>query len=197
MSQHRSHFVAPDARAGVRSGDCDYGDLVAVVVVLYGSKAVGKSQVAETLRDLYGVFPVDADAIVLDLLSGGGRPDPRSGWLVPVEAAVLAAMQRTSAVSVEATGAWDSDWQLASDLEGVGARVVRVWICAPLAVTLERLARRTSRKAPMSQDEARWIWRAARARACTQRFDLVLDTEALTPDDLPGALAPLASLLRR
>jgi chloramphenicol 3-O-phosphotransferase len=138
------------------------------------------------------VVPVDADELVLDLLAGGAQPDPRHGWLTPVEQAVTAALRDHHAVSVEATGAWESDWQLPLDLEAAGARVLRVWVDAPLEVTLDRLAHRTSARAPTTEGEARWIHRTARARAEGRTFDLRLDTGGLQPDDLADALAPLA-----
>jgi shikimate kinase len=170
--------------------------LVAVVVILYGPKAAGKSQVAKALSALHGVVAVDADEIVLNLVSGGARPDPSNGWLLPVEQAVMAAMRDNPAVSVEATGAWDTDWQLALDLQAAGARILRVWVCAPLQVTLDRLASRTaSGKVPSTLEEARTIYRNARARARNQRFDLTLDTGALRQEDLTAAVAPLSSLL--
>ena len=41
------------------------------VLVLYGPKAVGKSQVADVLQRRLGVHYVDADRLVLDLLAAG------------------------------------------------------------------------------------------------------------------------------
>jgi gluconate kinase len=164
-----------------------------VAIVLYGPKGAGKSQVAEVLRAQHGVAHVDADALVLDLLARGQRPHPRDGWLAPVHDAVTAALEEGPAVSVEATGAWDSDWQLADDLASAGQEVLRVWVGAPLEVTLRRLAARTTRKAPVDPREARRIWAAARERAVHHRFDLVLDTGELREEDLVGAVAPLAA----
>lgn len=96
---------------------------MATVIVLYGPKAVGKSWVAQALVDRLGVRHVDVDALVLDLLAAGVRPDPADGWLAWVEQRVVAALDTYPLVSVEATGAWDSDWRLADDLEarGVGS----------------------------------------------------------------------------
>ena len=59
---------------------------------------------------------------VMDLLAQGNGPDPELGRLPKVEGAVERALRTSAAVSVEATGAWDSDWQLTSDLEGRGHR---------------------------------------------------------------------------
>lgn len=168
-----------------------------MAVVLYGPKAAGKSQVGEALGDLFGVIPVDADEIVLDLLADGRQPDPRNGWLTPIEQAVTAALRNNAAVSVEATGAWDSDWQLAQNLKAIPAHVLRVWVSAPLEVTLDRLACRTSRKAPTTPDEARRVYGVSRAQAAKQKFDLSLDTGMLRHDEIPDALAPLASALRQ
>ena len=53
-----------------------------------------------------------------------------------------------SGMTVEATGAWDSDCMLADRLAAAGCRVLSVWVTAPLEVTLQRLAGRPSRKVP-------------------------------------------------
>jgi hypothetical protein len=95
----------------------------------------------------------------------------------------------------EATGAWDSDWQLAKDLEDLGHVVLTVWVSAPLALTLRRLAERTARKAPVTQAEARAIWTAANDRSRQHTFDLTLNTGEVGKEELPGALAPLTSRL--
>jgi hypothetical protein len=89
---------------------------MATAIVLYGPKAVGKSWVAQALADRLGVEHVDVDALVLGLLATGVRPDPTDGWLAWVEQRVVAALDTHQLVSVEATGAWDSDWRLADDL---------------------------------------------------------------------------------
>jgi shikimate kinase len=169
--------------------------MVTTVVVLYGPKAAGKSQVAEILRARHRVTHVDADALVLELVARGVRPHPQLGWLPQVEEAVEGALQAGGAVSIEATGAWDSDWQLAQDLEDRGHTVLRVWVSAPLELTLRRLAERTARKAPVTQAEARAIWTAANDRATRHTFDLTLNTGEVGEDELPGALAPLTTRL--
>jgi dephospho-CoA kinase len=169
--------------------------MVTTVVVLYGPKAAGKSQVAEILRARHRVAHVDADALVLELLARGVRPDPQLGWLLQVEDAVEGALQAGGAVSVEATGAWDSDWRLAQDLEDRGHAVLRVWVSAPLEVTLRRLAERTARKAPVTQAEARAIWTTATDRATRRAFDLALNTGDIAEEELPDALAPLTPRL--
>jgi len=165
------------------------------VDILYGPKAAGKSLVAAVLYAQHGVAHVDADALMLDLIATGGQPHPRHGWLSQVEEAVASAREHHAAVSVEATGAWDTDWQLADDLTTAGERVVRVWVFAPLEMTLRRLADRTTRKAPVTEDDARWIWTTACERADHRQFDLVIDTSQLRETDLSQAIAPIAGLL--
>jgi shikimate kinase len=78
-------------------------------VALYGPKGAGKSWVAAELSRRAGVRHVDADLLVLDLLDQQVRPDRRLGWLDQVETAVRRAVGEHRCVSVEATGAWDSD----------------------------------------------------------------------------------------
>lgn len=107
----------------------------------------------------------------------------------------MAALHDNPAVSVEATGAWASDWQLFDDLESARQRVVSIWVWAPLEVTLRRLVGRATGKVPVAEQEARWIWSAACEQAEHRRFDLVLDTSQLSEEDLPRTLAPLATLL--
>jgi shikimate kinase len=169
--------------------------VVATVVVLYGPKAAGKSHVAAILHAQHGLTHIDPDPLVLDLLARGDRPDPELGWLPQVEDVVERALHTSPAVSVEATGAWASDWQLASDLEDLGHRVLTVWVSAPLELTLRRLAERTAPTVPVTPAEVRAIWTAANDRARTHTFDLVLDTSDVGTEDLPRALAPLAAQL--
>ena len=154
---------------------------LSTVVVLYGPKAAGKSWVADELRRRAGVQHVDADRVVLDLLDRGARPDPQLGCLDQVEAEVLRAVGEHPLVSVEATGAWDSDWMLADRLAASGCRVLLVWVTAPLEVTLQRLAGRRSRKVPVSRQDAAWVHGEATRRAAARSFAAVLDTSG-TPD---------------
>jgi hypothetical protein len=107
-----------------------------------------------------------------------------------VEDAVEHTLRTSATVSVEATGAWDSDWQLIRDLEDRGHRVLTVWASAPLEVTLQRLAERAGPTVPVTQVEARAIWTAANDRASSHVFDLALDTSDIRREDLPHALAP-------
>jgi len=161
-------------------------------VVLYGPKAAGKSWVAEELERRAGVRHVDVDRMVLELSSRGRRPDPEQGWLEEVEAEVRRLASEHALVSVEATGAWDSDWTLADRLAAAGFRVVSVWVTAPLDVTLDRLTHRRSLKVPVSVQEARWIYAEATRRAGTHPFTAVVDTAgAPEPSRLNELLAVL------
>ena len=164
-----------------------------IVVVLYGPKGAGKSLVAEQLNRLAGVHHVDVDRMVLELSARGRRPDPEQGWLKEVEAEVSCAAGEHPLVSVEATGAWDSDWMLAGHLAAAGCLVLPVWVTTPLEVTLHRLARRRTCKVPVSSQQARWIQAEATRRAATHTFTAVIDT-AGTPE--PSRLNELLALLR-
>jgi hypothetical protein len=166
---------------------------MATVIVLYGPKAVGKSWVAEVLRTHMGVAHVDPDELVGDLLAAGTRPDPADGWLAWVRERVLDALAGQALVSVEATGAWDSDWRLADDLEAGGARVLRVEVWAPKQVAMARLAWRTRRRVPVPAEKASWIYDQATARAAGRRLDARLDTSR--PPDPAAVVALLRPLL--
>lgn len=162
------------------------------VVVLYGPKAVGKSWVAAELRRRAGVQHVDADRLVLELLARGERPDPALGWLDHVQEEVQRALAVRLRVSVEATGAWDSDWMLADRLAAAGCRVVAVRVTAGLQPALDRLSRRAGGKVPVSRREAAWIHAEATRRAATRSFAATIDTSG-APD--PGKVDQLVSLL--
>jgi cytidylate kinase len=146
------------------------------IVVIYGPKGAGKSWVADELARRADVTHVDADRMVLELLARGKQPDPRLGWLDPIGNEVRRAAARHAVVSVEATGAWDSDWMLADRLAAAGYRVLRVWVTAPLQVTLDRLAQRRTLKVPVTAEEARWIHGEATRRASVRHFAAVIDT---------------------
>jgi hypothetical protein len=123
------------------------------------------------------VWPhVDADELVGDLLAAGTRPDPVDGWLAWVRRRVADALVQHGLVSVEATGAWDSDWHLADDLEGAGARVLRVWVSAPGRWRWAGWSTRTSRRVPVPAQEASRIYDQATARAAGRRLDVRADT---------------------
>lgn len=145
-------------------------------MLLYGPKAVGKSWVAAVLANRLNVFFIDADLLVLELLEKGIEPDARDGWLVPVKESVLAALAQTDLVCVEATGAWDSDWALAEELADSGSRVLRIWVWTTKDVAMGRLASRTARRAPVSVEEAAWIYDSATDRAARMHFDARIDT---------------------
>lgn len=166
---------------------------MALVIVLYGPKAVGKSWVAQTLTEHLGIHHVDVDGLVLELLAAGIRPDPADGWLAWVKRSVVAALGTHELVSVEATGAWDSDWRLADDLQAQGIRVLRVWVSAPKQIALRRLADRTTRRVPVSAQEASWIYDQATTRAAGRRLDAQIDTAR--PRDPALVLAVLGPLL--
>ena len=166
---------------------------MASAIVLYGPKAVGKSWVAQTLTDHLGVHHVDVDALVLELLAAGVRPDPADGWLTWVKRSVVAALDRHELVSVEATGAWDSDWRLADDLQAKGIQVLRVSVSAPKQVALQRLADRTTRRVAVSAQEASWIYDQATTKAAGRRLDARIDTAR--PQDPALVLAVLGPLL--
>jgi gluconate kinase len=166
---------------------------MASAIVLYGPKAVGKSWVAQTLTDHLGVHHVDVDGLVLGLLAAGVRPDPVDGWLACVERAVVAALHTHEVVSVEATGAWDSDWRLADDLQATGIRVLRVWVSTAKQIALQRLADRTVRRVPVSAQEASWIYDQATTKAAGRRLDAQIDTAS--PQDPALVLAVLGPLL--
>jgi shikimate kinase len=171
---------------------------MATVMVLYGPKAAGKSWVAQALAERLGVQHVDVDALVLDLLAAGVQPDPADGWLAWVEQRVLAALDTHQLVSVEATGAWDSDWRLADDLEARGVRVLRVWVSAPKQLALRRLAERTARRVPVSAQEASWIYDQATVQATGRRLDARIDTgEQQDRASVVAVLRPLLATSER
>jgi len=107
---------------------------------------------------------------------------------------VVDALARHALVTVEATGAWDSDWRLADDLEAAGARVLRVWVSAPREVAMGRLAGRTSQRVPVSAEEASWIYDQATARAAGRQLDAWIDTGR--PPDPAVVVAELRPLIQ-
>ena len=90
------------------------------LVLLAGPKGVGKSWVAQIAEREFGAHYLDADVLILGLLAIGISPDPEDGWLLPVQEAVLDALALYPAVSAEITGAWDSDYKLARNVERHG-----------------------------------------------------------------------------
>jgi gluconate kinase len=154
----------------------------ALCVVIMGPKAVGKSRVANVLDRCCGVHHVDPDEVILRLIALGERPDPETGWLAQVEAALDDALRIHDRISTEATGAWDSDWLLIRDLGSRGVIVRTIWVAAPLDLTLTRLAARSEHKVPTTADEAAWYHREATRKAHDVTFDLVLDGSGLLDD---------------
>jgi hypothetical protein len=163
--------------------------------VIYGPKAVGKSLVAQIFADQLGVYQVDTDALVLRALAQGIKPDPVVGWLDLVREEVLRALREHDAASVEATGAWDSDFQLACELEDGGIQVLRVWVTSPKPLAMRRLINRKIQRVPVTLDEAAEIYERAVARAEHEPFDVFIDTTS-QPD--PVRLAEMVRpLLKR
>jgi len=148
---------------------------VGTVILLVGPKAVGKTWVAETLSSVLGIAYVDADVLILDLLSTGQEPDTDVGWLMSVERAVCDVLTTSGSVSVEATGAWDSDYQLAHDLEALGHRVIRIWLKAPEETTIARLIARPPKKVPVSEALDRSIFARCTSRAAREQWHLEVD----------------------
>lgn len=162
-------------------------------LLLYGPKGVGKSEVARTLQDHLDVRHVDTDRLVLELLSVGTLPDARLGWLRQVEDAVEAALADHAVVSVEATGAYDTDWLLLEHFAETGVRTVPIWVWAPEQVVIERLRERdATAKVAVSEREARRIHRVATTNARERPFVVTFDTSMpLTIAEVVDAVAPL------
>jgi shikimate kinase len=150
--------------------------LNATCVVVMGPKAVGKSWVADVLERRFDIRHLDSDALILELIANGAVADPARGWLRQVEAAVADLLLDCPSVSVEATGAWDSDWLLIGHLRDRGVTVVTVWVSARLEQSLARLETRGTRKVPTSTETARWYYESATRRAGGYPFDLIVDT---------------------
>ncbi len=146
------------------------------MVVLYGPKAVGKTQIARLLERDLGVHYVDCDVLVADAVAAGKEPDPNDGWLAEVEAALRTALAESDTASLEATGAWPSDWRLAEDLVALGHHVVRVWVSTAWPTSLERLRNRTEPRVAVSEHDAETIYLRASSAASGEVFDLRIDT---------------------
>lgn len=151
--------------------------------VIMGPKAVGKSWVADVLARRHGVHHVDADELILDLVAQGLDPAPDTGWLTQVERAVEHALATHDLVSIEATGAWESDWLLIDHLRNGGVTVRTVWVEATLAQSLERLRTRRTRKVPTSDTEAVWYHENASKRSTGVIHDLVVDTRSAQDEE--------------
>jgi hypothetical protein len=69
---------------------------------------------------------------------------------------------------------------------------LRVWVSAPKEVAMERLARRTGRRVPVSAWEASWIYDQATTRAAGRRLDARIDTgRPQDPASLVALLGPM------
>jgi hypothetical protein len=147
------------------------------VVILIGPKAAGKTTIARLLASELTVEHIDPDLLVGSFIATGAKPDPSTGWLEPiVEHVHVRATDGKRPVLVEATGAWASDWLLRPRLEAFGHRVSEVWMCAPLATTLQRLPLREPDRVDVTEEEAISLYHRANAAASGRTFDLTIDT---------------------
>jgi shikimate kinase len=154
------------------------------LLILYGPKAVGKSRLARLVQDRFSFSRVDPDSVIPALSAEGGQPDRVDGWLAPLSSLLAAELARHSNVVTEATGAWESDWRLAENLELAGVEVIKGWITAPLETTLHRLRRRQAQRVCTSEEEAIEIYNRAHERAQHAAFAFRLDNggaEAFDP----------------
>ncbi len=153
------------------------------VVVLYGPKAVGKTKLARRLKEELSIDHIDPDELVLMWTAKGIKTDPELGWLEPVLDRVILQLETSDTVSVEATGAWKSDWQLADNLESTGIKVLRVWLNAPEEILIERLRSRREKRFPVTEAEAKEIHEKATTEAMNRSFVLKLCTNDNTYED--------------
>jgi hypothetical protein len=141
------------------------------------------------------VHHVDPDVVILGLLARDEGPDVSTGWLPKVEAALDLALSQHERISTEATGAWDTDWQLIGDLRSRNVIVRTVWIHAPFDVTLTRLGSRAGSKVPTTAEEAAWAFTEATEKALDATFDLVLDSSGgLDEAEVIARTRPLLSM---
>ncbi|MBS0277161.1 MAG: AAA family ATPase [Proteobacteria bacterium] len=145
------------------------------VVIVYGPKAAGKSYLSQALERELGISHIDPDALVLEWIEQGHRPDPRNGWLTEIVAATKSALETHKAVSLEATGAWDSDWTLPGLLRDAGHEVITIRLLIDHATARARLSARQETRVPVSASEVERIWNAANARRKSQKVDLEID----------------------
>jgi hypothetical protein len=165
------------------------------VIVLAGPKGVGKSWGAGILAASFDVYHVDPDPLILEWSNLGGEPDPQDGWLSQIRDAVVSALREHPAVSVEMTGAWESDYKLCDQLEKLGHRVIRTSRIAPVDETIDRVQLRTGGWVPTTELEARAIFKSAAARGQNEEWDAVVDTSG--PPDAGRIIETYVSLLRR
>jgi shikimate kinase len=148
---------------------------VTTVVIVYGPKAAGKSYLSRALEGELGIYHIDPDALVLEWIKQGLRADLENGWLQEIVAAVKFALETRNAVSLEATGAWDSDWKLPELLKDAGHDVITIRLLIDPATAMSRLSTRKEERIPISASEAEHIWKAADARRGKQKVDLEID----------------------
>lgn len=145
------------------------------VIIVYGPKAAGKSYLSRALERELGISHIDPDARVLEWIEQGRRPDPRHGWLTEIVTATKSALETHKAVSLEATGAWDSDWTLPGLLMDAGHTVITIRLLIDHATAMARLSARQETRVPVSASEAERIWNEANARRKSQNVDLEID----------------------
>lgn len=144
--------------------------------MLVGPKAVGKTTIARLLRDSLGIEHVDADTLVVHLLSEGRKPSLSDGWMPFVLEAIIDALEEHNIVVFEATGAYPSDWKMADEIETRGVRLTRIWVHTDLMRSLCRLRDRNEERAPTSPNEAQEIYTRATQNALNCRFEFSIDT---------------------
>jgi shikimate kinase len=142
---------------------------------MYGPKGAGKSYLARSLERELKISHIDPDALILEWTKQGLRPDRESGWLTEIVAATKSALETHNAASLEATGAWDSDWKLPRLLKDAGHDVITIRLLIDRATTMMRLSARKEARVPVSASEADHIWKEADARRKNQKVDLEID----------------------
>lgn len=131
---------------------------MSTAVILYGPKAIGKTYLARILNYELGIYPIDPDEFVLEWKARGLQADPIDGWIEQIFHVTSAALKRFPVVSVEATGAWDSDWKLPKLLEEEGHNLLTIRINAPRSLVMSRLKNREEPRVLVSEQESDWIW---------------------------------------
>jgi adenylate kinase family enzyme len=163
-------------------------------VVIYGPKGAGKSHLARLLERELEISHIDPDTLVLEWTKQGLRPDPKNGWLTEIVRATKSVLETHKAVSLEATGAWDSDWNLPGLLKDTGHDVVTIRLLVDRATAMTRLSTRKEARVPVSASEAEHIWKEAAARRNSQNVDLEID--AVDSDFAERAIRYISEKLR-
>jgi gluconate kinase len=145
-------------------------------VVIYGPKGAGKSYLARMLERELGIHHIDPDALVLRWIEEKGmQPDQKDGWLQNLVESATNALRTRNVISIEATGAWDSDWKLPALLKDAGHDVITIRLLIDRATAMTRLSTRKEARVPVSASEADRIWKEADVRRRTQTVDLEID----------------------